>query len=584
MSVRSSLRKNIEDSKNEFLDGIYGGTVEEGNLTNQNETIKKKRNRKISFKIRKTPSTYRRNYQSASQKPKITSTTVAELTSKFNEIIEKNNAPKVEIKIRKFVARLNSLNSSTENKTMKNIIIESNEQNTKVLRKPSIKKKPVVHEMKKTHNIQLKSDISENLEMTKIEKKEEIDGQISENISRTSGFVRAAIKNFEEKKFQPISTKRSMTELHKIGPVLDTNRRNSCKPDILVPSSLKIYEYKKMDDFLNHSKSENKTASMEVEPKHSNYSGLNVIKSTIIHSDPPPLPSRLNKPKERMETGENNLDISSNCNLPTLVSNDEESKSSIKKEFEYPKNDTTDKSYLTLEFEKEESKQDFKPNNSFLWNRSPSKQYEDIEPSNQSLHSFSTSKETDFRTLPKNFKDCENKEDYEELDENDGYEPFDLPTEYEEVESKIETQEEDQYEFINNGTENIYETLPCTRQDEPLPKTPIPEEKKEEIASDCYESIYNNDSNSTLLNEENNYESIYFKGTSDRKDVLENDISGSIVSSEQKTNSLYGTSLRSWNDGTIYNSSATSDISFSDKSDWVDISENEYDGGSKIFM
>lgn len=596
-------RQNIENSRHKFLDDLCGGVVREEKQSRQNETIKKKQFRKISFKVRKASSIYRKNPVSNIQKTTITTTTVSELTSKFNEIIEKNNAPKEELKIRKFVERLNSFNSSVNKKTMKNTNQNStNEQRMKELRKPSIKKKPILDEKIKIQTVKKQSSFrtppkrNENMDNGETEGKMEEDGKLT-----NTGFVKAAIKNFEEKNFKPFAPKRSMTELHRIGlkniSEIETNRRKSCEPYFMVSSTLKIYEDKTdvVDSTYNCETTNVQTPKSKpqspnltkVEKPYYAWRNSNTTKSLVTTENKTvSIPPMLTKP-EFVEKQRDEKEIKESQESLTN-SHDENSR---KQSFSLSIIDIIDENFPTVE--DKETKPDFKPNTSFLWNRNLSKPYEDIEPFD-SCNISSKNREKIlslplFKTLPKDFKDVSEKnKDYEDLDDNDGYEPFDLKTDYEDVTPKKETQEEeDQYEFINNTSENIYETLPCTRQDKPLPKTPEEkpevylETKKEESASNCYESIYNNESISTLLTEENNYESIYFQ---DKKEISEKDISGSIVSSEQKTNSLYGTSLRSWNDETIYNGSATSDISFSDKSEWVDVSENEYEGGSKIFI
>ncbi|KAL3268343.1 hypothetical protein HHI36_007459 [Cryptolaemus montrouzieri] len=674
MAIQTSLRSEgfqhtIQESRQKFLEVLRNPTEEEEDKSRHNEATKKKSTpRKISFKVRRPSSIYRKNHSTSIQKASISASTVAELASKFNEIIEKQNAPNNDPNLKKLAKKLSNCNSNIDHvKTMKDTHSKSTNESKKEHKKPSIKKKPILEEnVSKVQIIKRKasvSNVSSRPEVSSKEEKLDTDAltELSvatpensrEQKSVSVGFVKAAIKNFEKKNLHPITAIRSLSEIHKPNiHDVDTNRRKSCKPDLEIPNPLQEREPVERNESNRKeikisSKSEPNLASSHLSESASQGSlhkqdvietefepcEVNKRVDTKQHSNPDVnIPNPLRE-KDYSDSERRDIKINSNSE-PNLVSShiplstsktQEISRTSLHKQDVIDEIIRTDKvkkeaanvdendfkskeievaankvTLFRIDDHKQEppkhKQKEIKPNTSFLWTKGQSSTYQSI-PDNVKSLIFNTVTPNNnsqlpreiavSKTLPRDFKEGNKgtKETiYEEFDSDDGYEPFDLSKDYEKLQSQAEKKEESDYEYVQNDEENIYETLPASKQNEPLPERPTSKNSglytpmNDESVSNCYESIYNVDSTTTTAIDDN-YESIYYR---EKKDSSERDFTGSIVSSEQKTNSLYGTSLQSWNDGTIYNGSATSDLS--DKSEWIDISDIEEDRNSKFIM
>ncbi|KAK9881637.1 hypothetical protein WA026_017159 [Henosepilachna vigintioctopunctata] len=652
MAIQTSLksqdfRQSIQESRQKFLDKLCENSAEtEENKPRKNEAIRRRSvSRKISSKVRKTSSTYRKSRTSNIQKTTINASSVAALASKFNEIIEKQNVPKAEVRLQKLVRRLSSFNNNSFKEMPQTNPSDTNENKEKKLRKPSIKKKPNLDE--KYSKVQSAKKISNNstiiLENDKelrttnhsnYNKNVEIPECIPENPAQKKpssiGFVKAAIENFEKKTFKPIISKRSLSEVHQVPSTnileSESNRRRSCKPDLQIPKKTEVLsDIRKLNEYgaeLREAKVSSisepnliltgnlKTPKQEAVLFNSTSTIGNLSSSTSkIHDIPALFSKKIAENKESLSKSEYfESRISEKLTKSENPSDDNEGIDSRKTveafnlhvgESCYSVTDIIKPTSLETEgIENDDQKKNsgnsqknIKPNSSFLWNKS-----------SYNLHQFNTvgvpyvstiirptnnAKSIDrtalSKTLPKDFKDGileENEKIYEELDTGDDYELFDLNDDYEEVEVVKDETERD-YEYMHNTEENIYETLPLKKQNIPLPRRPS--SKNSDSVSNGYESIYN--SGPAKEQTDGNYESIYFQELSDKKDNLEKDTTESVISSDQKTNSLYGTaSLISWNEGTIYNGSANSEVSFSDKSEWIDVSDDDEDGESKIVI
>ncbi|XP_030761939.1 uncharacterized protein LOC115886792 isoform X2 [Sitophilus oryzae] len=155
---------------------------------------------------------------------------------------------------------------------------------------------------------------------------------------------------------------------------------------------------------------------------------------------------------------------------------------------------------------------------------------------------------------------------------------------YEELKPVVPIRNDDGYEPIcsnlpekdsgrNQIKENIYETLPAhsipSRLQEPLPPRPPSSTRQEENVYNCYESIY------TESRKDGYYESINGSQLTDSGSNRD-----SVLSSDHKSNSLYGKPLPMWDvnvEGVYYKTASDfSSDRVSDRSDeWEDMSDND---------
>lgn len=482
-------------------------------------------NKKISFKIKKTPSIYR----------KISDNKVAELTQKFNTIQEKN-CHHVD-KVRKCVKRMNSVKSvDGEKKSAKN-----------VTRKPSVKTKPVLnHEeilkIKRKNRDNNKECIRAKMGYLEIPKKpDEVVIRPTSLPLFTGGSVKAAIQIFEQKT-SPINNV-------PIKPLVPEKRflikSDLVQKPVLPPkvSPVKPNPPRPSTDTKPHIKPNTKTVKSEQEEPQ------NDAELGVFNSNEEIKPSTESKPNIIPEviSYSEQLDHEFKPSTESSINNENLKSNNIQK-----KPDFTNKTKLNA---------DIKPNTSFLWSINKDKTpspldceglYDLIEPNHEE---------------PKTNQE----KIYEELNimKQETYD-------YEEIKSNSVDQDNDGYEYCSSPKENIYEILPplLPRRQEPLPPRPPSRSSTHlggENTSNCYESIYNPGGSN-----HGPYESIYgcqIGSWGSNRDSLVSD---------QQSNSLYGRAslVMGWTDG-VYNGKAGSDLSWSDRSDdWVDVTDNEENGNN----
>jgi hypothetical protein len=129
------LRENLSESRKAFLRSI-GNDEEKEATVEPNHEPRRTPAKKISFKIKKTASIYRRNPSSTPKMATINASKVAELTKKFNGMIHDKNSILEQPKFREFVKRVNSQRSLDSDKVARKTSAKS------VVRKPSVKTKP----------------------------------------------------------------------------------------------------------------------------------------------------------------------------------------------------------------------------------------------------------------------------------------------------------------------------------------------------------------------------------------------------------------------------------------------------------
>lgn len=576
------LRESISESRRAFLN--LTESVPE--VEQQSEVVLKVNNespaeqkrpptatKKISFKIKKTSSIYRRSYAS----PKMTAvnaTTVAQLASKFNQMAQNKTIleePKVKLR--------------------KNSHVGSN----RVDRKPSVKRKPpeLISKTNSKPNalVNGKTESDNNkacvrakigyLETPKTVGVSEETDEKSKELANVAGNVKATIEIFERRTSLPSPSSDCQKEVPtKLVPKPKVPEKNF----VLKSKEIKI---KNSDIKLKIFTKETSAPTPKEQPEKQETNKIEE-ESVQVLTISPVLPQR--KCDSMYET------LNIKRTLPSSILKSAKSADAINS--------------MTTTIPTVENL--MQPNASFLWRRSSNEK----QPSYQELNftaEAQTSKESDYdvviaaapevpprpttlclnnpiskRKMPLPTEEPEEKI-YEELQIKKPPEANDYDY-CQSAKTKIQQEVDDGYEYCSSPLkENVYECLPANsppllprRQEEPLPPRPPSlrsTSRNEEDVSNCYESIYNAERKEDV---ESNYESIYgcqikpddWSGSSNRD---------SLVSSDQQSNSLYGRSLAGWMEdvSNVYNGKAPSDLSSSDRSDeWVDLSENE-DGGKK---
>ncbi|KAK4876428.1 hypothetical protein RN001_012850 [Aquatica leii] len=574
------LRRNLEESRKAFLN--FCETKDDENelpdVNKENFEQKKAPTRKISFKCKKTP-TYRRSTVGSNKIGTLNPNTVADLTLKFNELSEKVSILE-QPKFARLVRRVNSLKTAVHEEGV----------NKKVVRKPSVKIKPVqtVEELNKVKLRNLKNLINVNSDLSVNVKTEAIDAATAvhaQKVQQQGMNVRATIEIFERRSSQSCTPEAEYKSIVKgvEKPKVPEKSPNIKTKDLVVKNGIK--KLKKLD-------STETTSSNE-----SNITKVNEIKTELedevqILNIPLVMPRRCDSMYET-------LTLRRISPIPPLIITESKSESTI-----------AINSYTPV-----------KPNSSFLWRQKSQEMqnsesydwkstYDTVEttmvteklippaiPPRPTVLNLSKSPKLIFKKKMPLPTEIEEKI-YEELSANvvngstDGdYEYCQSQSKYEDIEHKSD----DGYECFDSvvstpkttKTEEIYETLPYNnkeqlkvpprKQGEPLPPRPASRNsyctiQNSENISNCYESIYNIKCEESISN---NYESIYACNThNEHWDSASN--RDSMISSDQQSNSLYSRSLSGWTTEEVYNGKATSDLSGSDKSDeWIDISDNE---------
>lgn len=214
------LRQNLLESRRAFLNFCKQNEIEEREEAKIDTTgvwkteisMEQRRfpQKKVSFKVKKTPSIYKKQPAGSNQKSgNLNATSVAELTYMFNKFFAEKNAEFKEPEIVKLVSRVNSQ--------------KSEEKSTKVCKKPSVKMKPSFRvedkyvylkrtvkrkvSVKKQNSVTSQCDVGDSkigyLEAPQVPKTCEDDRSCTSDKSRDkltgTSSVRAAIEIFEKK-------------------------------------------------------------------------------------------------------------------------------------------------------------------------------------------------------------------------------------------------------------------------------------------------------------------------------------------------------------------------------------------------
>ncbi|RZC38474.1 uncharacterized protein BDFB_001401, partial [Asbolus verrucosus] len=556
------LRENLLESRKAFLRSLENDEEKEATAeveTAANHEQKRAPAKKISFKIKKTASIYRRNPSSNPKMTTISASKVAELTMKFNGMINEKNSILEQPKFRKLVRRVNSQRSVDSEKVSRKSSVKTKDYNVVVTRKPSVKTKPMF-------NI-------DDKDIVIVKRKPVIKRKTSDN----KACVRAKVGYLES----PHTAKKAEDQNSRPNtlPLPDPPPKPKQSTTGAVRATIEIFERRNSEST-----------------------------SPITHN--PPVPNVVPKPKvpekkfvltklkTQQKTEEPDEDQVQIVDIPALLP-----QRRCDSMYETLNLKKTPPSLKPTKSEEAIATADIKPNTSFLWSINQDKSPSTSKDDWKNLYDFVDPKpEIPPRSVPakpptppkKTFKQqspLPEEKIYEELnvsrDEDTvshSYEYCESGDKYEEVGGgKVD----DGYEYCASpdSKENIYETLPAPpllpkrQQMEPLPPRPPSRSsyctiQNGENVSNCYESIYNAESKSNA-DVESTYESIY--GCQIRDGGGSN--RDSLVSSDQQSNSLYGrASLVGWGDdgNNPYNGKATSDLSSSDRSDdWVDMTDNE---------
>ncbi|XP_066144502.1 uncharacterized protein Exn isoform X2 [Euwallacea fornicatus] len=613
------LKDSIFESKKAFLEQSLSDDKSEDELMevkpllgSVQECKKSAPCKKISFKIKKQSSLHRRNV-SAPKVTNIPSSSVAELTKKFNEMVESRSFWEEE-KVKMLIQRGDSVSSETKRPSV------VHKDSVKVLRKPSVKTKPNLESKNlvilKTRKTSVKKQNSEKLSTRAkfTEKPEHPPRPTTLNLhildtSPNGTSVRAAIEKFEKRSslsfpqktdiqrpkptvpekssalirslasktatlprsFKSISTDTSLTNLDSEhnSEIKKTELNTEFEEDIVevinIPAVLPQRRCDSMYETLNMKKVQSSLKSVSVDN----------ISSEIKASSALPNSSFLWRDKSPSST-------SSRSSISTIfhtAANTPEEMKKLPPEIPpklVPK--------LTVEVAKVQviKRKMPLPESPILPPRG-CKFHEDLIEYEEicGLESHEeTFKGYDEITKPVNdlVMDGAKKEKmYEMIKISEKFKVDDTEVEhYEEI-----TKDDDGYEPIGHllpgnrssspETENIYETLPIDpipmrRQLPPRPPpSTIESTKSDETVYNCYESIY--------TKKEGYYESIY--GSQLTTDSGSN--RDSVLSSDQKTNSLYGQPIWQYNSENTYYK-PPSDVSdrVSERSDeWEDVTDNE---------
>lgn len=596
------LKKNLEDTRQAFKN--FCMTEESQNsepktMTTADNIERKPPCKRISFKIKKTASIYRKN--------QLRMNTVAELTNKFNELQNKHS----DVKVSNLVKRVNSIR---------------NEDAIKVFRKPSVKMKPIFRTEDKFQYV--KKPVTRRASVKTKTPKATVDKVfttsakieiVDKTPARKTSTVKETIEIFENKRksleiVPPAAQKMPKPKIPDKNVVLKMLRKSPVKHVTLTDITHSKTETEK--DNVSHNvtvKTVENSTNVNAQPKVS-YLHSQSTKQSIGTSTTDTVKINNNTTRTTISIEITNAhhddSIVEVLNLPTLPPKKCDSKQETHKKLTLPPKSLAISNKIP---EEPLNSNDMKPNTSFLWrrnsqDRSPHKDAAFVpEPvaDPKVLIEKMNEKEEELCVPPRNIpkitvsrpptpppKNFKRKmplpDDYEQMD-LDGYE--ELSPNYEDL------KEEDGYEYCRNpDEENIYETLPLRksppppllprRQEEPLPPRPPSRNSYssstvvESVVSNCYESIYS----SSKTTGDDTYESIY--GCQNKTSWSSASNRDSIVSSEHQSNSLYGRSI-SWAEEVFnaYNDKASSDLSCSDKSDdWVDLTDNEEEAKVQGFV
>lgn len=633
----AKLRQSLEESRKAFLN-LFGETENDGYDTttistpitvtttttiapittpreddhNKENTCQEQRKlptKKISFKIKKSPSIYKRT-------PKHNANNVAQLTNKFNNLLNEHKSVLDKPKIAKLMRQVNTCS-------------EKDNVCNKIVRKPSVKIKP---DDKKTYVIK-KISVKRRVSVKRMPRKE---------YQSDKSCVRAKVSYLE-----------SPQNAQSSGQQHNEFNNKTCVPNPMLPGSvratIKIFEQRSTSGDLPKDVSQTKSLKLKPEVPAKNFSQEQKMK--LLKNAERSAKILIDKRKESLYDEENEkteTDLVQIINIPLNPPRKCESNYETIRKISPIKNNTYSDLSAAKTNNSTDAQTDYKPNNSFLWRRSSSQRIS-VSSSTSFLEQEQelNTKETYCDLLNEEAScqqpretsielnnDSENWEDlYDKVDPTIGQvveesiEPQlkeilpsntttnakdcrpvnvlplppkkvykrkisppkvpeppivtlpsnnDTNSDYEEVGHKSDND----YECLTHE-ENIYETLPIINAAKPsINVRPLPP-RPPSTDSDCtktndddnsptYETIYI--SGTCKQQDDDNYETIYtcnkHWSTASNRD--------SIVSSEQQSNSLYG--IRSWSEEVFntYSGKAISDVSTSDKSeDWIDMSDNE---------
>lgn len=533
------LRDSILESKKAFFNHSLSDEksedeqMEEKSLLGAVQEIKRPPGKKISFKIKKQSSLYRRSTAA----PKVTNiplNKVAELTKKFNEMVD-NKSLWEEHSLKSLVKRVDSATSDSVRR-----------DSEKVSRKPSVKTKPVLEPRKivlkkATKKNSIKRQNSDKLKIrAKFQEKAEENSKPAEAPNRPTTLnlnlnipnaiietspngtsVKAAIEIFEKRssilfpRTVPADAPSKPKPLIPEKPQLP--KKSPTKPSVVTPAN-KIPEEKteQFESEFEEGKVEiiNIPAVLPQRRCDSMYETLNMKKvqtpalkcrsvddlNTEVHSasaipnssflwrDKSPLPSSSRSSiNAQFQERLNNAECNTKPVKPPALK-------SVKPKMPLPE-ESPGKNRAVPDYE--EISTSFTEET--LLNEETFKGYDEItKPLNEVEILDASTEETPYEVI----KAKEEDKHYEEIRKEEKI--------YEEL-SSMSSKVDDGYEPIGDQRcpisrpENIYETLPhstlTSRKQEPLPPRPPSSTITEEIEYNCYESIY--------TKKDGYYESIY---------------------------------------------------------------------------
>ncbi|XP_076250219.1 ephexin isoform X2 [Rhynchophorus ferrugineus] len=633
---RAFLEQSINDQQPEDVQ------MDEKSLMVIQSEHKRPAPKKISFKIKKQSSLHKRNF-SVPRITNIPTNKVAELTKKFNEMVENQTMSREQVKM--LVKRVDSVCGDPE-KVKRTLTVGMHRDSSKVARKPSVKTKPTLEgknlviirtkpgrksSMKKEHNDKL----TVRVKTTNTEPEETIPRPTTLNINKSLNIpnaiietspngtsVREAIEIFERKSSPPVKPKPTEIPVQKAP--------TKVKPEIpeKSPILISLKDVSKSASVQNKEiPTDNTTASIENDSKETEE--FDEDKVQIINI-PAVLPQRrcdsmyetmhLRKisPDPKFKSAEN------------IYKDDSRSSLSIQPNYSFLWRDKS--ASVPIANSKVPTPEDMKklppdippkpnvepikpplPPKIIHKNALPSKiskpncdrklpDYEEIgAPVSSELPIGSDETFQNYDEITKPVDEVEKSEKiYEEITRPDSAVAFEHYEEivkeekiYEELKPVI-SKPDDGYEPIGSKLtdtvyedardENFYETLPVPpmplrrQKQEPLPPRPPSSTRQEESLYNCYESIY------TESKKDGYYESINGSQLTDTESNRD-----SVLSSDHKSNSLYGKAIPMWDcnsDGAYYKTA--SDISsdrVSNRSDeWEDMTDNDEEENKFIIV
>uniref|UniRef100_A0AAR5QEM6 DH domain-containing protein n=2 Tax=Dendroctonus ponderosae TaxID=77166 RepID=A0AAR5QEM6_DENPD len=616
------LRDSILESKKAFLSQSLSDEkpedeqMEEKPLLGAVQEIRRPPCKKISFKIKKQSSLYRRSTGA----PKVTNiplNKVAELTKKFNEMVD-NNSLWDEHSLKSLVKRVDSATSDSVRPAL------VHRDSEKVSRKPSVKTKPVLEPKKivlkkTTKKSSIKRQNSDKLKIrAKFQEKAEANGKPAEAANRPTTLnlnlnipkaiietspngtsVKAAIEIFEKRSSILLPKSELAVAAPKPKPLIPEKpqlaKKMPTKPSVLttakdipenkteqfesefeedkveiinIPAVLPQRRCDSMYETLNMKKVQTPALKCRsVDDLNTEVQSASVIpnSSFLWRDKSPSVSSSRSSINAQFQERLNNAECNATA-LPSAKPVKPHALKSVKRKMPLPQEspgasrktrDVPDYEEISTSFTEET-----------LLNEETFKGYDEItKPLNEVEILDASTEETPYEVIEETAKAKEDDKHYEEIRKGEKI--------YEEL-SSMTSKLDDGYEPIGNQRcslarpENIYETLPHStlpRRQEPLPPRPPSSTINEEIEYNCYESIY--------TKKDGYYESIY--GSQLTTDSGSN--RDSVVSSDHQTNSLYGQPLPRWeynNENTYYKPPSDVSDRVSERSDeWEDVTDNE---------